>query len=137
MTGDTMVHLRKSIHESPGPIGDWGADAVLDMMHDLTFPMTRDQLLARAGEWRVPMPGELDLRLADLLAPTSIKSFDSPEAVVRAARAGVAAATNAPVEYHRPFDRSRESSDHPGGSDVSRPIPDPSAGHDGPPGPAP
>ena len=78
----------------PNPTGapsDWqGAEALEVMLADLTFPATTEELLARAGAWRVPVRGgEASVPLAELLAdvPRS-RRFRSATEVARAAARG-------------------------------------------------
>ncbi len=118
-----MTHVRRSAHETPGPLGDWGAECVREMMRDLTFPMTREELVARAGRWRVALPGELDTSLGDLLTGDAPPMFTTALDVVRAVRDHAQTSPAPRLAYHRPFDSSRESTDRPAGADDVTGIP--------------
>lgn len=69
------------------PDGDtWGARHVETALRDLEFPLTKDELLARAGEWRIPLTGTRFVPLRDLLAPVEKDTFRSADEVADAVR---------------------------------------------------
>lgn len=64
----------------------WGARHVETALQDLEFPMTKDKLLARAGDWRIPITGARFVELRDLLAPVDAEEFRSAGEVAEAVR---------------------------------------------------
>ena len=69
------------------PDGDtWGAKHVETALRDLEFPMSKEELVARAGAWRIPVTGARFVELRDLLEPVEDGRFASAEEVARALR---------------------------------------------------
>ena len=69
------------------PDGDThGASHVETALQDLEFPMTKEELLSRAGEWRIPLTGARFVELRDLLAGADKERFESAEEVADAVR---------------------------------------------------
>lgn len=78
---------------APGEHPPYGTAAPSDTMGtrhvevalaDLLFPMTKKELLARAGNWRIPVTGRVYRTLADYVAPVEDDEFRSPADVGRA-----------------------------------------------------
>lgn len=82
--GSAMIDTSTLLREDPPERDNWGLQAVRRMLEDLRFPRTGEELTARAGAWRVPMPGGTKLRLGDLLAPVESERFRTPADVARA-----------------------------------------------------
>ena len=69
------------------PDGDtYGAKHVETALQDLAFPLTKEELLARAGAWRIPLTGARFVELRDLLADADKERFESAEEVAEAVR---------------------------------------------------
>lgn len=65
-----------------------GAKHVETALRDLPFPMTKEELMTRAGAWRVPITGARYVELRDLLAPVDQNEFgDAAEVADAVARA--------------------------------------------------
>ena len=52
-------------------------------LQDLPFPMTRRELLDRAGAWRMPVTGAQFVPLAEYLEGTRRRSYRNARAVVK------------------------------------------------------
>lgn len=61
-----------------------GIEHILLALDDLTFPVSREDLLTQAGDWRIPTTGRHFHRLREYLVDVDAKSFRSPADVVRA-----------------------------------------------------
>lgn len=61
-----------------------GARHIHEALDDLPFPMSRDELLARAGAWRIPVTGRAFRTLAEYLAPVERSEFADAHDVAHA-----------------------------------------------------
>lgn len=70
----------------PAPSDTHGAKHVELALRDLDFPMSKDELLARAGRWRIPLDGARFVELRELVGPLKEERFRSAEDVAGAIR---------------------------------------------------
>ena len=77
-------HLRTPAPSFVAPGDTAGLRHVEEALRDLEFPMTRDELLARAGAWRMPITGARFVRLDEMMAHVQDRRFASLEDVLRA-----------------------------------------------------
>lgn len=68
------------------PADTLGVKHIEEALHDLSFPMTRAQLLARAGDWRIPVTGASFRRLHEYMQGVDVDRFRSAEDVTAAIR---------------------------------------------------
>ena len=79
-------HLRTPAPAHVAPSDTAGLRHVEEALRDLEFPMTREELLARAGHWRMPITGAHYVRLDEMLARTDARRFGSLDELLRVLR---------------------------------------------------
>jgi hypothetical protein len=80
---DALPHERAPYRDVPE--GDTlGVRHIREALADLLFPMTRQELLARAGNWRIPVTGRTFRTLAEYLQDVDDDEFRSADEVARA-----------------------------------------------------
>ena len=84
---DPQLHegpIERPPYEAAADGDTMGIEHILLALNDLNFPVSREDLLEQAGDWRIPTTGRHFHRLRDYLADVRGDSFRSPTDVARA-----------------------------------------------------
>ncbi|HEX2021850.1 MAG TPA: hypothetical protein VHH36_04005 [Candidatus Thermoplasmatota archaeon] len=71
-------------YQAAAPGDTLGERHVVEALRDLPFPATRDELLARAGRWRMPITGARFVTLEEMMTGVRGRTFRSADDVARA-----------------------------------------------------
>lgn len=80
---DAAPHERAPYDQVP-PFDTLGTRHIEEALSDLVFPMTRAELLARAGNWRIPVTGRSFRTLSEYIARVDNDKFSDAHEVARA-----------------------------------------------------